>query len=62
AAVNYGLSACWIGHLDIEKASKILNLPDDMACHFLMPLGYPAEEPGSLARKPFSEIVFCEQW
>jgi len=57
-AVNYSLSACWIGFLDIKKASQILNLPDEYSCLFLMPIGYQAEEPGPIERKAVSEIAF----
>ena len=62
AAASYGLSACWIGYLDINKASEILNLPEDMACLFLMPIGYPMEEPEESHRKSLEEIVFYDGW
>lgn len=62
AAVNRGLGACWIGHLDVGKASEVLELPDNMACLFLMPVGFPAEEPEAKDRKSIDEIVFYETW
>lgn len=62
AAVNRGLRACWIGYLDTEKASKILNLPDYISCMYLLPIGYAAEEPKEIQRKPLEEIVFYEKW
>jgi nitroreductase len=61
-AVNYGLSACWVGFLDIKKASKILHLPDEYACLFLMPIGYKNEEPRSITRKVVSEIAFTNSF
>ncbi len=57
-AVNYGLSACWVGFLDVQKASKILNLPDEFSCFFLMPVGYQDEEPCTIARKAVEDIAF----
>ena len=57
-AVSYGLSACWVGFLDIKKASNILNLPDNNTCLFLMPIGYKAEEPLPVKRKTISDITF----
>jgi len=57
-AVNYGLSACWIGFLDVKKASKILNLPEAYSCFFLMPIGYQDEEPQPISRKSTPEIAF----
>lgn len=62
AAVNHGLSACWIGYLDIRKISEILNLPEDMVCLFLMPVGYAKKQPRDIDRKSFDEIVFYEKW
>jgi nitroreductase len=61
-AVNYGLSACWVGFLDIKKASKILHLPDEYACLFLMPIGYQDEEPRPITRKVVSEIAFTNSF
>jgi nitroreductase/N-acetylglutamate synthase-like GNAT family acetyltransferase len=61
AAAAHGLGTCWIGHLDITKASNILGLPEDVRCYFLMPLGYPAEEKRR-PRKPLREITFADEW
>lgn len=62
AAVNHGLSACWVGHLDVEKAGRILGLPDDIACVYLMPIGYAVAAPGEVDRKRLEEIVFYDRW
>jgi nitroreductase len=61
-AVENGLSACWVGFLDIHKASEILGLPRDYACLFLMPVGYPDEEPVNMERKSISEIAFLNKY
>ena len=58
SAVNFGLSACWVGLLDVKKASDILNLPKEYACLFLIPLGYAAEGPRNIKRKAVEEIAF----
>lgn len=62
AAINHGLNACWIGYLDIRKASEILSLPEDVVCLFLMPIGYAKEQPKDIDRKSYDEIVFYEKW
>jgi nitroreductase len=62
AAAGHGLRGCWIGFLDIERASKLLNLPTDVICLFLMPLGYPDEEPEAHERKPLGEMVFRDRF
>lgn len=62
AAVNQGLSGCWVGYLDISKASEILNLPENVVCLFLMPIGYAKELPKNIERKNYNEITFYEKW
>jgi len=61
AAKAEGLDTCWIGFLDINRASKILNLPKDIRCYFLITLGYKAEK-GKAERKVLSDITFSECW
>ena len=62
AAVNFGLNACWVGYLDIARASQILNLPDHIACLYLMPVGYADDKPEKIERKPLEELVFYDEW
>ncbi len=62
AAISFGLNACWIGYLDIEKVGEILDLPRKMACHFLMPIGYSREQPEKTEKKRLEEIVFFDSW
>jgi nitroreductase len=61
-SVSHGLGACWVGFLDVDEASAILELPDNYACLFLMPIGYPAEEPKPQQRKPVTEITFRDNY
>lgn len=61
-AVSKGLSACWVGYLDIEKVSSILDLPEGYVCLFLMPVGYPDEEPRDLDKKDKEELVFYDRF
>ena len=62
AAVSHGLSSCWVGYLDTREAGKILGLPDDVVCLFLLPIGYANEEPEEIYRKACEEIVFYDKW
>ncbi len=61
-AVSHGLRACIVGYLDVERASEIFQLPDHVACLFLMPLGYPTKSPKEKALKTIDDIVFYETW
>jgi len=62
SAVNFGLSSCWIGLLDVSRASAILNLPEKYACLFLIPIGYADEEPRKITRKPVNEVAFINSF
>ncbi|MDF2938313.1 MAG: hypothetical protein K0Q90_3686 [Paenibacillaceae bacterium] len=57
-AVAHGLAACFVGYLDVAEASRILRLPEDTVCLYLLPVGYPADEPKEKACKPVQEISF----
>jgi nitroreductase len=61
-AVSHGLSACYIGYLDVAKANEILNLPEHLTCLFLLPVGYANEDAGKKSLKKVEEISFYDQW
>ena len=61
-AVSHGLSACFIGYLDTEKAAEILRLPENIACLFLLPVGYAAEQVEAQTKKSVEEISFVNRW
>ena len=61
-AVSHGLSACFIGYLDTEEASKILRLPEHISCLFLLPVGYAAEQINPPWKKSIEAISFIETW
>jgi len=61
-AVSHGLSACFVGFLDIAKANEVLGLPDDTTCLFLLPIGYPDEEPKEKELKTIESICFRNKW
>jgi nitroreductase len=61
-ATSYGLSTCPIGYLDVDKASQILNLPEHLACLFLLPVGYADEVPDDKELLSIEEITFYDRW
>lgn len=61
-AVSHSLSACFIGFLDVKKANEILNLPDNITCLFLLPVGYTDEIPENKETKSVEEISFYNIW
>ena len=61
-AVNQGLGTCWGGAIKPKEVHKVMNLPDDIFVHDLLPLGYPGEDPKPRPRKDTSKIIFWEKY
>lgn len=57
-AVNQGLGTCWAGAITPKEVHKVMNLPDDIFVHELLPLGYPGEDPSPRPRKDVDKIIF----
>ena len=61
-AVNQGLATCWVGAISPTEGKKVMNLPEDLFVHDLIPLGYPDEDPKIRPRKDFNHIFFWEKY
>jgi len=62
AAAAEGLGTCWIGHFRQDPCRELLGVPPAAKVIELLPLGYPAVEPGAKSRKPIEEIVAYEKF
>jgi len=61
AAHALGLGSVWVGAFDDEAVARILEAKAEWQPVALLPIGYPAEEPGQTDRRPMHEIVMDEQ-
>jgi nitroreductase len=61
-AVSHGMSACFVGYLDTERASAILGLPETVSCLFLLPVGFPVRPLTPVPKKEIEEIAFYDKW
>ena len=61
-AVNQGLGTCWVGAITPKEVHKVMNLPDDIFVHDLLPLGYPGEDPKPRPRRDASKVIFWEKY
>lgn len=61
-AAAHGMSACFVGYLDTDRASEILNLPKHLVCLFLLPVGYANEIPDDKKLKNIKDISFYDKW
>ncbi|MDD5338022.1 MAG: nitroreductase family protein [Dehalococcoidales bacterium] len=62
AAVDQGLATCWVGAITPKEIHKVLNLPDNIFVHSLLPVGYADEDPKPRPRKDLNKIVFWEKY
>jgi nitroreductase len=52
AALSKGIGTCWIGSLNRESISELLNIPKEYNVDSVLALGYPDEQP--------QEVVFTD--
>jgi nitroreductase len=45
-----------------DDVRAILDLPDDVFTFALMPVGYPIDPYGRLARRPVPDVAFADRW
>jgi nitroreductase len=66
AAADLGIGSSHSGVGDQDKAGRLLGLPSDRSCAFLISLGYPAGRPlapiAKPDRRPFDEVVHRGTW
>jgi len=66
AAADLGIGSCHSGVGDQDMARRVLRLPGDRTCSFLISLGYPAGRPltpiRNPDRRPFDEVVHRGSW
>jgi nitroreductase len=66
AAAGLGIGSAHAAVTDQELARRLLGLPGDRICAYLIALGYPAGQPlrpvQRPARRPFSDVVHRDHW
>lgn len=66
AATGLGIGSGQTGVADQDLARDLLEFPEDKFCAYLISVGYPADRPLTLIRRPdrrpFSEVVHRERW
>ena len=66
AAASLGIGSSHSAVGDQEMARSLLGFPEDKFCAYLISLGYPADRPLTLIRKPdrrpFDEVVHRDHW
>jgi nitroreductase len=62
AAVNEGLSTCWIGSFDTNAVKSLLAIPQEVGINTMVVLGYPDALPRERTYKKTNEVVCYDHW
>jgi len=66
AAADLGIGSGHSAVMDQDQARKVLGLPKDRRCAYLIAFGYPSDRPlapiKSPDRRPFEEVVHRGRW
>jgi len=61
-ALGLGAAPTTLALQNLDAVRGVLNLPDTMAAHALIPVGYPLGRFGPVTRKPVAEIMRFDTW
>lgn len=56
-ALALGYGTCWVGAFDDEAVADVIDAPEGIEPHVIIPMGKPAESPTPPRRRPLDEIV-----
>lgn len=64
AVVALGLGSQWISVNSVTEAKlkRLLDVPEEIAIHTMVPVGYPVGKPASVPRRELKEIVHFEKY
>lgn len=65
AARAHGLGSCWVAGDKKPYASdiaKMLNVPGNYKLISLIAIGYPAQEPKAISKRPLAEVLHWERF
>jgi nitroreductase len=62
AAWDQGVGSCWVGAFDERRARECLGIPEGVRPVAILPLGYPAENPGRRGRLGLEEVCRQERY
>lgn len=62
-AAEYGLGSCAVKSFQAPLVHRLLGLPEHIAVHLMLTLGYPAKIPEAAPkRRPLAELLRYNQW
>ncbi|MFT4311074.1 MAG: nitroreductase family protein [Candidatus Woesearchaeota archaeon] len=61
-ATSLGLSSCWIGSFDDSRMKVVLNIPQNINIHALIPIGYSAQEAEQRELENLDTIIYFNEY
>ncbi len=61
-AIGIGSVPTTLHPIVMDRFHRMFGIPEDVAFHFCVPLGYPKGDFGPNVRKPTSETTFLNRW
>jgi nitroreductase len=61
-ALGLGASIFNLPLLHPQELTELLGIPEDNQVYCLVPVGYPLDNFGSVARKPVAKVAFRDRW
>ena len=58
AALEHGVSSCWVSRFDVEELAQFLNLPSNILPSEILVCGYPEGQTGPRDKKNLDALVF----
>ena len=58
AALEHGVSSCWVSRFDVEELAQVLNLPGNYLPSEILVFGYSESQQSPRDKKSLEELVF----
>jgi len=62
AAYSMGLGTCWVGAFREDEVKRILGIPFGIRPVAIIPVGYPAEKPRYVGRRPLESMIHYDRF
>lgn len=62
AALEKGIGSTWISYFDVDRLSKLINLPHGFLASEIIAFGFPLKEQKSVSKKNLEDIIFYNEF
>lgn len=62
AALEHGIGSTWVSYYEVDKLTKLLNLPNPYIASEVIAFGYPAENGKVTKKKSLDDIIFTDKF